>query len=794
MTITGIDLRITKDDGGVITAPGNTLVYGLTVENVGNTDATGVTVSDVVPAYTTFAPAASTPGWVCSDPDGPGPLAAGDAGSPCDFAIGPLNAGASLSLNFGLLVDNPVPSGVVQIENAADVSDDGTHGDDPTPLDNHDEDVTPLVAGPDLTITKDDGLDFAAAGSTLIYSLSFSNVGDQGATGVEIRDTVPADTRFNAAASSPGWSCTDPDGVGPLGSGDPGSLCSISPNVGFGAGIIPAGGGGTLTFALDVDDPLSAGVNQISNVVLIQDDGANGTDPTPENNTDDDLDLILRQAEDFTKGLAGTSHTHTDNFDVAIGEVLTYELLVVVPGGAPGAQVMTEAVLTDVLQAGLAFVACDSIVADPGLSTSLGSFADACTSQGNPAVLAEPPGDPLDINQGRRIVFDLGDVTNASSGDAAITLRYRAVVLDASLVVRGATLDNHATLAWQGGGLAADGPQLLVVEPTLTIAKTAIPLVAPPGAMITFTLDIAHALASDADAFDVRLTDVVPAGLDYVPGSLRWAGTGLAPDTLDESSAPLLEARWASFPQGSTSQVEFDVTMALTLFDQHVTNASQVEWTSLPEDDVQVPFALSTYNVFSTERFYDPGDAVDAYSTSDSIDVSTPSLPATGFAPGRITPIAERPSTVYTETGGLRIEIPRLEVDVPIVGIPLSAEGWDLTWLGEQAGYLEGTAFPSWSGNSAITGHVYLPDGRPGPFVRLGELGWGDEIIVHGFGVRFIFSVREVRQVLPDDLSILRHEDRPWVTLITCKGYDERRETYRTRVAVRAVLVGTLAE
>jgi LPXTG-site transpeptidase (sortase) family protein len=185
---------------------------------------------------------------------------------------------------------------------------------------------------------------------------------------------------------------------------------------------------------------------------------------------------------------------------------------------------------------------------------------------------------------------------------------------------------------------------------------------------------------------------------------------------------------------------------------------------------------------------------VDAYGASDSIDVGTPSLPATGFAPGRVTPIGEAPSTAYDESGGLVIEIPRLSVNTPIVGVPLGAQGWDLTWLGANAGYLEGTAFPTWSGNSAVTGHVYLPNGEPGPFVNLSQLAWGDEIIVSGFGLRYIYSVREVRQVTAEDLSVLRHEERPWLTLITCKDYDERREMYRTRVVVRAIMVGTLAE
>jgi len=37
--------------------------------------------------------------------------------------------------------------------------------------------------------------------------------------------------------------------------------------------------------------------------------------------------------------------------------------------------------------------------------------------------------------------------------------------------------------------------------------------------------------------------------------------------------------------------------------------------------------------------------------------------------------------------------------------------------------------------------------------------------------------------------AVIKHEDLPWVTLITCRGYDEASNSYRYRVAVRAVLV-----
>jgi LPXTG-site transpeptidase (sortase) family protein len=114
---------------------------------------------------------------------------------------------------------------------------------------------------------------------------------------------------------------------------------------------------------------------------------------------------------------------------------------------------------------------------------------------------------------------------------------------------------------------------------------------------------------------------------------------------------------------------------------------------------------------------------------------------------------------------------------------------WDLTWLSNQAGYLQGTAFPTWNGNSAITAHVYLSNGKPGPFVSLNTLKWGDEVIVHAFGKQYVYQVRDNQRVTPTDMSVFRHEEKPWVTLITCQGYNEATGKYQYRVAVHAVLI-----
>lgn len=166
-------------------------------------------------------------------------------------------------------------------------------------------------------------------------------------------------------------------------------------------------------------------------------------------------------------------------------------------------------------------------------------------------------------------------------------------------------------------------------------------------------------------------------------------------------------------------------------------------------------------------------------------------LPATGFSPQRSTILPAQPvPKEFADLGDLWLEIPRLQVKLPIVGVPLVDNAWDVSWLGNQAGWLNGTAFPTFAGNSVISAHVYDASGNPGPFVHLDSLVWGDQVIVHAFGQEYVYSVRESVLAAPGAVSsVISHEEYPWLTLITCQGYDAVTNSYRSRVVVRAVQV-----
>ncbi len=194
------------------------------------------------------------------------------------------------------------------------------------------------------------------------------------------------------------------------------------------------------------------------------------------------------------------------------------------------------------------------------------------------------------------------------------------------------------------------------------------------------------------------------------------------------------------------------------------------------------------------EQGFDVDDYQDGRPDDDEvtliIDVLSVALPLTGFPQGRITPVEQRPRE-GPEPTDLVLAIPSLGIWAPIVGVPPSATGWDLSWLGDQVGWLQGSAFPTWSGNTVLTGHVWNADNTPGIFYRLRQLRFGDRVYLLAGGHTYIYMVQDNRLLRPDqNAEAWVHLEQDWVTLITCEGYLPEAGTYRYRRMVRAVRIG----
>ena len=185
--------------------------------------------------------------------------------------------------------------------------------------------------------------------------------------------------------------------------------------------------------------------------------------------------------------------------------------------------------------------------------------------------------------------------------------------------------------------------------------------------------------------------------------------------------------------------------------------------------------------------------AVNAATTVNTVST----LPDTGFAPNVVNSLPSQSTyNTYSFLGDIWLEIPTQNARINIVGVPQSDQGWDVTWLGNNIGWLNGTAFPSWDGNSVLTGHVYNSNGLPGPLINIKNLKYKDNIIVHLYGAKYIFEVQSTRLARPASTGFaLEHlGDQSYLTLITCQGYNPLSNSYLFRRIVRAVLVDVQSE
>lgn len=165
-------------------------------------------------------------------------------------------------------------------------------------------------------------------------------------------------------------------------------------------------------------------------------------------------------------------------------------------------------------------------------------------------------------------------------------------------------------------------------------------------------------------------------------------------------------------------------------------------------------------------------------------------LPDTGFPQGQITLLPAQPAEKAYTQSDLWLEIPKLGGKTDIVGVPQVDGDWDVTWLGSQAGWLEGSAFPTWAGNTVLTGHVWGANNNPGVFVNLKTLQYGDKILIHAWGQVYTYEARESRRVNASNVSsVMKPEKLDWLTLVTCEDYRVFWNTYSARRMVRAVLV-----
>ncbi|GFN02280.1 hypothetical protein Smic_08360 [Streptomyces microflavus] len=107
----------------------------------------------------------------------------------------------------------------------------------------------------------------------------------------------------------------------------------------------------------------------------------------------------------------------------------------------------------------------------------------------------------------------------------------------------------------------------------------------------------------------------------------------------------------------------------------------------------------------------------------------------------------------------------------------------------DHAGWYTGSATPGENGNAIVVGHL---DSRSGPaaFYGLGALRKGSRIMItRRDGSTAHFSVTAMKTWAKDDFPSSRVYGptmTPTLTLITCAGWDDERDTYRSNLVLTA--------
>ncbi|MDX6446522.1 MAG: hypothetical protein QOH71_3596 [Blastocatellia bacterium] len=291
----------------------------------------------------------------------------------------------------------------------------------------------------------------------------------------------------------------------------------------------------------------------------------------------------------LTKSLITTSEAHTLLSDVTIGEIVGYRLVVQLPETG----LLTNFQVIDALPAGLKFMGTARIAFvsnGPGIfHPSFGPpFGPPFNVVGNQVTL---PGLTLNASQtipstaitvgsscGDDPVFNLGNIKNNNSDSDLeyIVIEFNALVCNEAGNQSGTTLSNTFSVSVGGNQIATSNPiNVIIVEPNLTMTKTAAPNPAIKGQTLTYTVQYTN--NGTADAFDVELRDTLPPGLTMGTVAAGCPFTSLG-NVITMTCAQVPKAPGA----GSTVIVTYQAVANPATCPATLNNQANLTWTSLP--------------------------------------------------------------------------------------------------------------------------------------------------------------------------------------------------------------------
>ena len=280
LLIPHVDLSLNKDNGTSTVVPGTPTTYSITITNAGPSAVTGATVTDTLPAGTTFVGSTAAQYSLVNNV--------------FTYTTGTLDVNGSEFFTITLLVDASLTGSLTNTASVAPP--DGVT--DTNSTNDSDDDVDTLTPEVDLSILKSNSADTVVPGTNTTYTITIANAGPSTVTGATVTDTLPDGTSYV--------------------SGSPGVSYDLDTNtISYVTGTLATSGSESFAITLLLDPSL---IGELANTAAVAPPtGVIDTDLT--NNSDDDRDILIPDVD--------LEVTKTDGSEVAVpGSTTTYTIVV----------------------------------------------------------------------------------------------------------------------------------------------------------------------------------------------------------------------------------------------------------------------------------------------------------------------------------------------------------------------------------------------------------------------------------------------------------------------------------
>jgi uncharacterized repeat protein (TIGR01451 family) len=334
------DLALAMSADPSVALVGQNLTYTINVNNNGPNDASGVALTDTLPAGVKFVSATTTQGAAPAFDSTTGNVTA---------TLGVLSSGSTAKVT---IVVTPTGAAASPLANAAMVT---SQSIDPIATNNSATLNTPVTPTADLALSLVAAPSPVQAGQNLTYSLTVVNNGPSDSDNVIIQDVLPANVTFVSATSSAGTAGTV-------------STQNGVQTVSLPLGTVTNGSTVTAMIVVTTTKNTAASINDQASVTSAT------TDVNPANNTNIATTTNVTPAADVALTLSASAPS------VTAGQNLTYTITVTNNGPGDASNVT----LTNVLPASATFVSSSSTQGTAptasGGAVSLGPLAAGATA------------------------------------------------------------------------------------------------------------------------------------------------------------------------------------------------------------------------------------------------------------------------------------------------------------------------------------------------------------------------------------------------------------------------------